>query len=364
MSKKVLVLGGCGFIGRNLVKYLVDNNFASKIRVVDKKIPEMVGLSKTYSGAFEKVEFVQANLVNQEAVSEVFVDKEGSGSFEIVFNLAAETKLSLEPEAYKEGIVDLTARCAKEAAKHNVEKFVHVSTALVYEPTSKPKDESGKLGPWTSIAKASLQAEDELKKIAGLNYVVARPAIVYGPADVGGLGPRIVIASLYKKIGKPMKLLWGAQLKLHTVHVNDVVHALWFLVKNGANGKVYNLADKNDTDQGKLNEIWEKIFGIKTGFKGKITSQLLTTVSMSAVAEEVNSRHIDPWAAMCKESGISYSRLTPYLDEEYLYNNDLSVDGSAIEKEGFSYEHPTVTVDGIRDVIKEYITAEWFPAQF
>lgn len=363
MTKKVLVLGGCGFIGRNLVKYLVENGHASKIRVVDKKIPEMVGLSKTYSAAFEKVEFIQANLVNQDVVTEVFVDKEG-GAFDIVINVAAETKLSLEPEAYKEGIVDLTTRCAKEAAKHKVERFVHVSTSVVYEASSKPKDENGKLGPWTSIAKASLQAEEELKKIPGLNYVVVRPATVYGPADVSGLGPRIVVAAVYKKIGKPMKLLWGSQLKLHTVHVRDVVHALWFLTRNGESGSVYNLADKNDTDQGKLNELWEKIFGIKTGFKNKITSQLATTISISAVAEEVNSRHIDPWASICKENGIAYSRLTPYLDEEYLYNNDLAVDGSKIEKLGFSYEYPTVTEEAIRETINEYVIAEWFPAKF
>ena len=33
---KVLILGGVGFIGRNLVKYIVDNKLATKIRVADK----------------------------------------------------------------------------------------------------------------------------------------------------------------------------------------------------------------------------------------------------------------------------------------------------------------------------------------
>jgi len=161
-----------------------------------------------------------------------------------------------------------------------------------------------------------------------------------------------------------MKLLWGGQLKINTVHVIDVVHALWYLVKSGEVGKVYNLADKNDTDQEKVNQILEKIFSIKTGYKSKITSQLATKVSMSAVTEEVNSRHIDPWALICKETGISYSRLSPYLDEELLYNNDLCVDGSAIEKGGFIYEYPLLTEKAIRDVIDEYVVAEWFPKNY
>ena len=36
MTDRVLVLGGTGFVGRHLVKYLVDNDACAKIRVADK----------------------------------------------------------------------------------------------------------------------------------------------------------------------------------------------------------------------------------------------------------------------------------------------------------------------------------------
>jgi len=355
-------LGGCGFIGRNLVKYIVENNLASKVRVVDKKFPEMAGLSSTFAPAFEKVEFMQVNLINPEQVTKVFHD--AGGEFNVVFNLAAETKLALLPEAYKEGIVDLTVRCAQEAARHNVGRFIQVSTAQVYEASSNHKDEHGKIAPFLPIATASLQAEEEIKKIAGLKFIIVRPSIVYGPGDISGIAPRIAVAAIYKKINKVMKLLWGGSLKINTVHVTDVAHALWFLVAHGEIGSVWNLSDKTDTDQDKINSILEKIFGIKTGYKNKLTIQLAAKVSMSAVTEEVNSRHIDPWAAILKENGISYSRLTPYLDEELLYNNDLAVDGTAIERLGFHYEKPHVTEEIIREVIQEYVAAEWFPKNY
>nr|CAH7750083.1 unnamed protein product [Callosobruchus chinensis] len=62
----VLILGGCGFIGRNLVGYLANNNLASTIRVVDKVPPQVAWLNKTHAEAFnnDSVEFKSANLIN------------------------------------------------------------------------------------------------------------------------------------------------------------------------------------------------------------------------------------------------------------------------------------------------------------
>ena len=79
-------------------------------------------------------------------------------------------------------------------------------------PLQKASDESSKIKPWTLVAKSKLKAEEELKNIAGygcpfffffhsfilfshiahltccsLNYVIVRPAIVYGTGDVLGI---------------------------------------------------------------------------------------------------------------------------------------------------------------------------------
>lgn len=67
MSKpNVLVLGGVGFIGRNFVKYLVENNLAAKIRVVDKVLPSIAFLGPEHQDAFNNpvVEFMQGNLTS------------------------------------------------------------------------------------------------------------------------------------------------------------------------------------------------------------------------------------------------------------------------------------------------------------
>lgn len=65
MSKpNVLVLGGIGFIGRNLVQYLVENNLANEIRVVDKCLVSTANLGVGHAEAFNapNVEVIQATL--------------------------------------------------------------------------------------------------------------------------------------------------------------------------------------------------------------------------------------------------------------------------------------------------------------
>jgi nucleoside-diphosphate-sugar epimerase len=66
MSLNVLVLGGVGFIGRNLVWYLIENNLVASVRVVDKVLPATAYLSHRDKKVFAnpRVEFKQGNLVN------------------------------------------------------------------------------------------------------------------------------------------------------------------------------------------------------------------------------------------------------------------------------------------------------------
>jgi nucleoside-diphosphate-sugar epimerase len=360
----VLVLGGLGFIGRNFVEFLVDNNLVGKIRVADKVLPDLAGLTekqmKLFKGDGAVIEFKQANLAREVMVTKVF--EQESYKFDYVFNLAGETKYSQTEEVYKENIIDVSVTCGKAAAKAGVKRFIEVSTSQVYSGDKKPSAEDSKPKPWTKLAKAKLDAEEELRKIPGLNLVIVRPAVVYGPGDILGITPRIITAAVYKHLGETMEFLWDKELKMHTVHVEDVCAALWHLTSNGENGEIFNLADTGDTDQGSINKLLESIFGIKTGFMGTIKSKLATSVAMKTVAETANEKHLKPWSDLCKAKNITNTPLTPYLDEELLYNNAYSVDGTKITKTGFAYKHPELKEETLRQTIKGFIALGYFPA--
>jgi len=356
---RVVVLGGCGFIGRNLVEYLASNGLVSKIRVADKMLPDLAGLSKKQSEIFKSdlVDFKQANLSREASAKKTFDD----GPWDFAFNLAGETKYSQTDEVYKENIIDVSTTCGKAAAAANVNRFIEISTAQIYDAGKKPSSEDDKTNPWTKLAFAKLKAEEALKQIKGLNLVVVRPCIVYGPGDITGITPRIICAAIYKTLNETMEFLWNEDLKINTVHVTDVVAALWHLTQNGKVGDIYNLADSNDTTQGSAGKILEAIFKIKTDYMGTVKSKLATAVAMKMVAETANEKHLKPWSDLCKAKGITNTPLTPYLDEELLYNNSYSIDGSKITKAGFNYKFPKMSEDLIKEVINYFVVLGYFP---
>ncbi|KAI8987158.1 hypothetical protein BDB01DRAFT_849305 [Pilobolus umbonatus] len=364
----VLILGGVGFIGRNFVHYLLENNGVSDIRVADKVLPQTAYLSDTFKHDFDRVEFKQSNLINKASIAQCF-DRNDGKEYDYVFNFAGETKYSQVTEVYHERILHLSVQCGEEAAKRGVKLFVEVSTAEVYESSQTASTETSKINPWTIIAKYKHKAELELQKIAGLNLIILRPPVVYGPGAVSGLVPRLIIGRIYKYLNEEMKLLWSKELKLSTVHVDDVSRACWYLTqwyidnKIGESGEVpiFNLADKQDTDQETINRLLRSIFNIDTGYHGSVVSTF-AKLNLDAVIDAVNEKHLSPWADLLLRDEIHVTPLSPYLDEELLFNNALSVNGSKIEETGFTYKVPYLTKERLVEIIDEFKALHVWPA--
>lgn len=72
---------------------------------------------------------------------------------------------------------------------------------------------------------------------------------------------------------------------------------------------------------------------------------------MSSVVEEVNDKHMGPWAEACRKDGVENSPLSPYIDQELLYNKHLYLQpGKLSNSTGFTYMHPKLTKDALAEV--------------
>lgn len=108
----VLVLGGCGFIGRHLVKLLQENDYF--VRVVDKRTPSMADLNEEFEKYFDEennklVEYIQADLSREKSAERAFAPSEEHPevtSFAFVFNLTAVTQLGHEKQIYDTNVLE------------------------------------------------------------------------------------------------------------------------------------------------------------------------------------------------------------------------------------------------------------------
>jgi dTDP-4-dehydrorhamnose reductase len=310
-----------------------------------------------------RVECVQANLADPSHVDRAFGPSakypEGI-RFQLIVNLAAMSDYGQPEEIYKAYIHDLRVQCATAAAQHQCDKYIEVSTAHVYDGSSKAAKEGDTPSPWTLVAKYHLMAEQSIARIAGLNYCILRLPLVYGPADRTAIVPRLICASVYAHTRAKMEFLWGEGLRINTIHVQDVAALLWHLLCFGVVGEVYNGVDDANTTQGSLNALIEGIFDIETGYYGKLTSTL-AQLKLTELVQEANDGHMEPWAEMCHDAGVSYTPLAPYLEPELLMSNHVSLDGSKVKALGFKVSCPTPTKELLEDCLRYWAKLGLFP---
>ncbi|KAI8604412.1 hypothetical protein EDD21DRAFT_402043 [Dissophora ornata] len=285
------------------------------------------------------------------------------GNIEPLVYRGSEDKTKRTTHIYEDRIYKLSINCAKEAVKKNAKVFVQLSTGDIYESNGAASKEDSKTKPWNVLAKYKLKVDEELQNMPGLNLVILRPAVVYGIGAMGGLTPRLICGRVYQHLKKKMEFLWTEDLRINTVHVQDVVRAVWntanwYVSSDNPNQGVpviFNLADENDTNQEAVNTHIRSIFNIETGFKGSTFSTIAATLDMKEVTDETNDMHLAPWSDLLKAHQIKASPLTPYLDKELLCNNALSLDGTKIcVTTGFKYDHPKLTTESLREVITDF----------
>ena len=249
LKKNIIVTGGLGFIGSNLIELLLEKNF--QVINLDK-----ISYSSNFYNTLEfknnkNYKFYKCDLNNFKKLN-LIINKFKPNC---IFNLAAETHVDRSIESPKDfiqsnimGVFNLLEIFKEYSKKYNKSRLIHISTDEVYgDIINGRSDENYKYQPSSPYA-ASKASSDHLVSSYVRTYNI--PAIVtncsnnYGPNQ----HPEKLIPKLIYNIinNKPLPIYGNGKNSREWIYVKDHCEALIKVFKKGKIGEFYNIGSNKN----------------------------------------------------------------------------------------------------------------------
>lgn len=243
MSKRILITGGCGFIGAHFVRLVISSHPDWRVVNLDKL---------TYAGGLESLKgiekgghysFVQGDIADAALVKALFREEMPWA----VVNFAAETHVDrsiLDASPFLQSNVVGVGTLLEAAREVGVERFVQISTDEVYGDREgrPPADESALLQPGSPYA-ASKAAADLLclayRRTYDIPVVLVRSSNNYGPFQF----PEKLIPFMLQRAlrGEPLPVYGDGLQRRDWLHVTDNCEAILRVLVEGRAGSIYNV---------------------------------------------------------------------------------------------------------------------------
>jgi nucleoside-diphosphate-sugar epimerase len=239
---RVLIVGGCGYIGGYLTDILSDNNY--EVSVYDNLMYE--------SRFLKDVNFIRGDVRDTKKLGLII------NNYDIVIWLAA---------IVGDGACSNNKKITKEINDDSVEwlaknyrgKIIFMSTCSVYGINHSLIDESAELNPLSDYAKSKVNAEKHIKSFSK-NFLIFRLGTLFGIGD-NYSRPRLdlVVNILTKRAveGESLNVFGGEQWR-PLLHVKDVSNAIKYCIENNIDG-LYNVSMNNYTIADLARKIHELI---------------------------------------------------------------------------------------------------------
>ena len=259
---KALVTGGAGFIGSNVVKYLLDRNW--QVRVVDN-------FSSGYPCNLDHlaVEFIEGDICNPGIVAEACEGRD------VVFHLAAcvgRQKSIDDPILDSSTNLLGTVNVLEGMKQQHVKRIVYSSSAAIFGELITPAiDENHPQNADSPYGVSKLAAEKMIlaySNIFDITGVCLRYFNIYGVNqryDLYGNVIPIFAKRIYS--GEQMTIYGDGKQTRDFVNVRDVARANYLAAVSDAGTNVYNLGSGTSITINKLAEMMQEISGRKVGVK-------------------------------------------------------------------------------------------------
>ena len=250
-KNKVIVTGGLGFIGSNLIELLLKKKF------------NVINLDKvSYSSNFynvkdfqknKKYKFIKCDILNKKKISNI-LDKEKPIA---LFNLAAETHVDRSidtPFPFIKnnilGVFNLLEKIKIYSRKNKKFKFIHISTDEVYGDILKGRTSENYPYKPSSPYAASKASSDHLVFSYFTTYdlpiIVTNCSNNYGPRQ----HPEKLIPKIIYNIinNKDLPIYGDGKNSREWIYVKDHCEALLQVFKKGKKGEFYNIGSNENID--------------------------------------------------------------------------------------------------------------------
>lgn len=219
-AKNYLITGGAGFLGINLIRYLLQKgNNVTSLDIIDLDYPDVQ----------DKIKSIKGDIRDKAAVDRAME------SIDIVIHAAAALPLYKKEDIYSTDI-DGTRNVLQSAYEHKVERVIHISSTAVYGiPDHHPLLEDDQLEGVGPYGEAKVMAEQICLEFRqkGMCIPILRPKSFVGPERLG------VFALLYDwaKDGKNFPVIGNGKNRYQLLDVEDLCAAI-FLAATGDAEKV------------------------------------------------------------------------------------------------------------------------------
>lgn len=245
---KVVITGGAGFIGSNLVHYWVRQHSEDEVAVVD---------ALTYAGRKESLADLEGRAgynLRVEDISNAEAMRDAVRGVDLVLNLAAEThndRAIADPLPFVRTNVLGTAVLLEECRKADVPRFHHVSTDEVYgslelgDPRRFTETSPYQpRGPYSASKAASDHLVRAYQETYGLGVTISNCGNNFGPYQYPEKLIPLAITRLIRGGSVP---IYGDGMNVRDwIYVNDHCEAIDLIAHKGAHGATYLISAENE----------------------------------------------------------------------------------------------------------------------
>ena len=257
---QILVTGGLGFIGSNFIRHILSKYSDYKIINLDKvtyaaNFDNLKGMEKNKNYSFVKGDICDAKIVDKLAK-----DKD------IILNFAAETHVDRSIEdagSFIRTDVAGTYTLLEAAKKHNIKKFIQISTDEAYGSIEKGSFTEDSLLQPNSPYSASKAGADLIarsyNKTFDVPVITTRSSNNFGPCQYPEKIMPLFITNLLEGRKVPV---YGDGLNVRDwLYVTDNCEAIDFVMHNGKIGEIYNIGADNEKTNLEITKLLLKELG-------------------------------------------------------------------------------------------------------